>query len=134
MSGFSIDASTGALSTIPGSPFAAGFAIRTPVIDAGGKRLHVSNGSAVDCFEVDASTASLSEIGVSGTNGQSSVALALDGTDNFLYVLDKLANQIEVFSIDTNSGGLTLINGSPFTLFADADKQNLGPDAIAVQH
>ncbi len=134
MSGFSIDAATGVLSTIPGSPFVASFAIRTPVIDAGGKRLHVSNGTAVDCFEVDASTATLAEIGVSATNGQSSIALALDGPDNFLYVLDNLANQIEVFSIDTSSGSLTLINGNPFTLFAGADKQNLGPDAIAVQH
>jgi 6-phosphogluconolactonase len=133
MSGFSIDATTGALSTIAGSPFTASFAIRTPVIDAAGKRLHVSNGTAVDCFLVDATTATLSEIGVSATNGQSSIALALDGPDNFLYVLDNLANQIEVFSIDTSSGALTLIDGSPFTLFAGASKQNLGPNAIALQ-
>ena len=64
MSGFSIDDATGALSTISGSPFEASFAIRTPVMDAAGKRLHVSNGTAVDCFEVDANTATLSEIGV----------------------------------------------------------------------
>jgi 6-phosphogluconolactonase (cycloisomerase 2 family) len=133
MSGFAIDATTGALSTIPGSPFGASFAIRTPVIDAEGKRLHVANGSAVDCFTIDANTATLSEIGVSATNGQSSIALALGGPANFLYVLDNLANQIEVFSIDT-SGALTLISGSPFTLFAGASKQNLGPNAMAVQH
>jgi 6-phosphogluconolactonase (cycloisomerase 2 family) len=134
MSGFSIDATTGALSTIPGSPFRASFAIRTPVMDAGGMRLHVANGINVDCFEVDANTATLAEIGTSATNGQSSIALALDGPDNFLYVLDNLGNQIEVFSIDTSSGALTLINGSPFTLFAGASGQNLGPNAIAVQH
>jgi hypothetical protein len=39
-----------------------------------------------------------------------------------------------VFSIDTSSGALTLINGSSFALFAGASKQNLGPNAIAVQH
>jgi 6-phosphogluconolactonase (cycloisomerase 2 family) len=103
-------------------------------MDAGGVRLHVSNGSNVDCFEVDANTATLSEIGTSATNGESSIALALDGPDNFLYVLDNLANQIEVFSIDPSIGALTLINGSPFTLFAGASGQNLGPSAIAVQH
>jgi 6-phosphogluconolactonase len=134
MSGFSIDATTGALSTIPGSPFGASFVIRSPVMDAAGKRLHVANGTNVDCFEVDANTATLSEIGTSATNGQSSIALALDGPDNFLYVLDNLANQIEVFSIDTSSGALTLINGSPFALFAGASKQSLGPNAMAVQH
>src|SRR5580692_5144163 len=63
-----------------------------------------------------------------------SIALALDGPDNFLYVLDNLANQIEVFSIDTSSGALTLINGSPFALFAGASNQSLGPNAMAVQH
>lgn len=134
MSGFAIDTTTGALRAIAGSPFAASFAIRTPVIDAAGKRLHVSNGTAVDCFLVDASTAALSEIGVSATNGKSSIALGLDGPDNFLYVLDDLANQIEVFSIDSSGGALTLINGSPFTLFSGAGQQNLGPNAIAVQH
>ena len=134
MSGFSIDATTGALSKIPGSPWSASFAIRSPVMDAAGQRLHLSNGTAVDCFEVDANTAALTELGVSATNGKSSIALALDGPDNFLYVLDDLANQIEVFSINTNSGALTLINGSPFTLFAGASAANLGPNAIAVQH
>ena len=134
MSGFSIDGTTGALSTIAGSPFAASFAIKTPVVDAAGQRLHVANGSAVDCFLVNPKTAGLSELGVSATNGQSSIALALDGPDNFLYVLDNLANQIEVFSIDTSNGALTLISGSPFTLFAGASKQSLGPNAIAVQH
>lgn len=134
MSGFSIDGTTGALSTIAGSPFAASFAIKTPVVDAAGQRLHVANGSAVDCFLVNAKTGALSEIGVSATNGQSSIALALDGPDDYLYVLDNLANQIEVFSIDTGNGALTLIGGSPFTLFAGAGKQSLGPNAIAVQH
>jgi len=134
MSGFSINASTGALTTISGSPFRASYAIRSPVIDAGGKRLHISNGSAVDCYEVNSSNAALTEIGVSATNGKSSIALALDGPDNFLYVLDNLANQIEVFSIDSGTGALSLINGSPFTLFSGASGQSLGPNAIAVQH
>jgi 6-phosphogluconolactonase (cycloisomerase 2 family) len=134
MSGFSIDGASGALSTIPSSPFAASFPIRSPVIDAAGKRLHLSNGTAVDCFEVDANTAALSEIGVSPTNGRSSIALSLDGPDNFLYVLDNVANQIEVFSIDTVSGALILIAGSPFALFAGAGQETLGPNAIALQH
>ena len=62
------------------------------------------------------------------------IALALDGPDNFLYALDNLGNQIEVFSIDPSNGALTLISGSPFTLFPGASNQSLGPNAIAVQH
>jgi 6-phosphogluconolactonase len=133
LSGFSIDTTTGALTAIPGSPFAASYAIQTPVMDAGGKRLHVANGTDVDCFLVDASTGALTEIGLSYTNGRA-LALALDGPDNFLYVLDNVDNQIEVFSIDPTDGSLTLITGSPFALFPGASTQSLGPNAIAVQH
>jgi 6-phosphogluconolactonase (cycloisomerase 2 family) len=102
-------------------------------MDAEGKRLHTANGTNVDCFLVNASTAALSEIGLSITNGRA-LALALDGPDDFLYVLDNVDNQLEVFSIDPSSGALTLITGSPFALFAGAASQNLGPNAIAVQH
>ncbi|HWS62170.1 MAG TPA: hypothetical protein VN325_05400, partial [Steroidobacteraceae bacterium] len=73
------------------------------------------------------------EIGLSGTNGRA-VALALDGPDNFLYALDNVGNQIEVFSIDPTGGSLTLITGSPFALFPGAGGQSLGPNAISVQH
>jgi 6-phosphogluconolactonase (cycloisomerase 2 family) len=75
----------------------------------------------------------LTEIGLSYTNGRA-LALALDGPDNFLYVLDNVDNQIEVFSIDPTDGSLTLITGSPFALFPGASTQSLGPNAIAVQH
>jgi 6-phosphogluconolactonase (cycloisomerase 2 family) len=133
LSGFSIDASTGALTAIPGSPFAASYAISSPVMDAEGKRLHVANGTDVDCFLVDATSAALTEIGLSHTNGRA-IALALDGPDNFLYALDNVDNQIEVFSIDPTDGSLTLITGSPFALFPGASSQDLGPNAVTVQH
>jgi 6-phosphogluconolactonase (cycloisomerase 2 family) len=133
LSGFSIDASTGALTAIPGSPFAASYTIRSPVMDAEGKRLHVANGTDVDCFLVNASSGALTEIGLSYTNGRA-IALALDGPDDFLYALDNVGNQIEVFSINPNDGALTLITGSPFALFPGASTQNLGPNAITVQH
>jgi 6-phosphogluconolactonase len=133
ISGFSIDASTGALTAIAGSPFAASYAIHSPVTDSEGKRLHVANGTNVDCFQVDASSGALAEIGLSYTNGRA-IALTLDGPDNFLYALDNVDNQIEVFSIEPSDGSLTLITGSPFALFPGAGNQDLGPNAIAVQH
>ena len=102
-------------------------------MDAEGKRLHVANGTDVDCFLVDASSSALTEIGLSHTNGRA-VALALDGPDDFLYALDNVGNQIEVFSINPTDGSLTLITGSPFALFPGAGSQSLGPNAISVQH
>jgi 6-phosphogluconolactonase len=133
LSGFSIDTANGALKPISGSPFGASYAIRSPVIDAKGQRLHAANGTDVDCFLVDSRTAALMEIGLSSTKGHA-IALTLDGPDNFLYVLDNVDNQIEVFAIDPTAGSLTLITGSPFALFPGASGQSLGPNAIAVQH
>jgi len=131
--GFSINASSGALTAIPGSPFAASYTIRSPVADAEGKRLHAANGTDVDCFLVNASSGALTEIGLSYTNGRA-IALALDGPDDFLYALDNVGNQIEVFSINPTDGALTLISGSPFALFPGAGTQNLGPNALTVRH
>ena len=137
MSGFSIDVLLDQRTEQSSSSHMrdASFAVRSPVMDPLATAAAASSGTAVDCFEVDANTAALTELGVSATNGKSSIALALDEPDNFLYVLDNLANQIRVFSINTSSGALTLINGSPFSVFAGkAGAENLGPNAIAVQH
>jgi 6-phosphogluconolactonase (cycloisomerase 2 family) len=135
VSGFSIDG-TGALTAISGSPYLATHAasLASPVMDAGGYRLHGADGTNVDCFQIEAGTGKLTELGLSYTNGKA-VALVIDRPDNFLYALDNVNNQVEVFSIDPNSdGSLTLISGSPFALFPGAGSDSLGPNAIAVQH
>jgi len=135
ISGFSINAGTGALAAITGSPFAVNDVVRvqSPVIDSGDKRLHATDGTNVDCFNVDANTGALNEIGLSYTNAHG-IALTVDETDNFLYALDNINNQVAVFSITASDGSLNLTNGSPFPLFSGAGGQNLGPNAIAVQH
>jgi 6-phosphogluconolactonase (cycloisomerase 2 family) len=136
VSGFEINTSSGALAAVPGSPFAAndaGTAISSPVMDADNKRLHVANGTNVDCFLFNAGDGNLTELGISYTNGLD-VALVLDGPDNFLYALDNRANQVEVFQVNPADGALGLIAGSPFALFSGAAGESLGPNAIAVQH
>jgi 6-phosphogluconolactonase (cycloisomerase 2 family) len=135
--GFTLDTATGALSALPGTPFEGSYGahpVQTPVMDSGGIRLHVANGIGVDCFQVDLSNGTLTDIGMSYTIEQNTLALSLDGPDNFLFVLDGVDKQIEVFSIDPSTGNLTLINGNPFALFPGASSQNLGADAISVQH
>ncbi|HEX9140331.1 MAG TPA: beta-propeller fold lactonase family protein, partial [Steroidobacteraceae bacterium] len=133
VAGYSIDSASGALTAIAGSPFHASYVVSAPVMDGEGKRLHVANGTDVDCFWINSSAGDLSELGLSTTGGKA-IALAMDRTDNFLYVLDNVNNQVEVFSVAPTDGSLTLINGSPFALFSGAASQNLGPNAIAVAH
>jgi 6-phosphogluconolactonase (cycloisomerase 2 family) len=87
----------------------------------------------VDCYTIDASSGALTLIGTSVTNGRAT-ALAVDGPDNFLYALDNVANQVEVFSIDATSGSLQLIAGNPFPLFPGSSQHSLGPTSITVAH
>ncbi len=131
VSGLAIDPGTGALTGIPGSPFAAPNGALSVVMDGAGKLLHVANGTNVDCYSVDATSGALTYIGPSVTNGRA-VALAVDAPDGFLYALDNVDNQIEVFSIDAASYGLTLIAGNPYALFPGSGTQSLGASSITV--
>ncbi|HEX4628903.1 MAG TPA: beta-propeller fold lactonase family protein, partial [Gemmatimonadales bacterium] len=133
VSGLTIDLGTGALTSIPGSPFTAPNGALSVVMDGAGKLLHVANGTNVDCYTVDSSSGALTYIGPSVTNGRA-VALAVDAPDGFLYALDNVSNQIEVFSIGTVSYNLALIGGNPYPLFPGAATQSLAPSSITVVH
>jgi 6-phosphogluconolactonase (cycloisomerase 2 family) len=133
VSGFAINGSTGALTAISGSPFTAPNGALSVVMDGAGALLHVANGTNVDCYTVDTSSGALTYIGPSLTNGRAS-ALAVDAPDNFLYALDNVDNQIEVFSIQSVNYSLALIPGSPYPLFSGASGQTLGPTSITVVH
>jgi 6-phosphogluconolactonase (cycloisomerase 2 family) len=133
VSGLTIDIATGALTAIPGSPFTAPNGAMSVVMDGAGKLLHVANGTNVDCYTVEASSGALAYIGPSVTNGRA-VALAVDAPDGFLYALDNVSNQIEVFSIGAVSYNLALIAGNPYPLFPGAATQSLAPSSITVVH
>ena len=127
VAGFSFNQNSGALTPVPGSPFAAG---NTPVqaAQAGtqGKFLYVSdNGDSAGGilgFTINPNTGALTPMSGSpfptGPAGSFPGPSALIANGNFLYVaLAGTVNanhQIVVFSIDPNTGSLTPIAGSPF--------------------
>jgi 6-phosphogluconolactonase (cycloisomerase 2 family) len=131
VSGLTITSGTGALTAIAGSPFTAPNGALSVVMDGAGKLLHVANGTNVDCYTVDATSGALTYIGPSVTNGKA-VALAVDSHDGFLYALDNVGNQLEVFSITAVNYNLALIGGNPYPLFAGSGGQSLGPSSITV--
>jgi 6-phosphogluconolactonase (cycloisomerase 2 family) len=126
---FTYDSSTGALSTVPGSPFPAG---NTPVqaVVAGSQNqfLYVSNlndsSGGISAFTVEFNTGALTPISGSpyatGAGGSfpGPSALAISGNGQILYVglvgTANANNKIAAFVIDTNTGALTPIPGSPF--------------------
>jgi 6-phosphogluconolactonase len=126
---FNDDSPTGALSTVPGSPFATG---DTPVeaVVAGSQNqfLYVSNlndsAGGISAFTVDFNTGAVTPMpgspyatSTTGTFPGPS-ALAISGNGKFLYVglvgTTNANNKIAAFAIDANTGALTPISGSPF--------------------
>jgi len=118
---FAIDHTTGALSTISGSPFSTGSADAV-ASDPAGRFLFVGNHNSghISVFQIDATTGALTATPgspFSAFNLDFSRLLAVDGTGKFLYAGQGLSSlPVFGFSIDQNTGALSQIIGSPFGL------------------
>ena len=118
---FTIDHTTGALTTISGSPFATAGA-DSITSDPAGRFLFVGNQTtgSVSVFQINATTGAL--VAAPGSpffafNLDFAEVLAVDGTGKFLYVgQDFAALPVHGFSIDQNNGALSPVVGSPFAL------------------
>jgi 6-phosphogluconolactonase (cycloisomerase 2 family) len=122
VSAFLVDADSGALSPVPGSPFAAGAGPISVAVHPTGRFLYVAD---LDSFQISAynirfKTGALTEIpGSPFPAGQNPEFLAVDPAGRFLYALDTFFSpdqngQIEVFSIDPHTGAITQVPESPF--------------------
>ena len=126
---FSLDATTGALTEVPGSPFASGnepgpVAIDPPVLAGttpSGKFVFVGNtgDNTLSAYSID-SAGSLTPVSGTpiplGTNAQPS-SIAVDPAGKFVYV-SIASQQVAGFAFDPNTGALTPITGSPFSVGA----------------
>jgi 6-phosphogluconolactonase (cycloisomerase 2 family) len=118
ISAYAIDASTGALTEIAGSPFAStGTGPVAVTVDPNGAYLYAANNASatVSVYAIDADTGALSAVGQPVDSGNGPFAVLVDPSDQFLYVINKTDNTVSVF--ETGSGGaLTSISGSPFSV------------------
>jgi 6-phosphogluconolactonase (cycloisomerase 2 family) len=120
---FSIDSTTGALTEVAGSPVAVGFNPIFVTLDPSGKFVYVANsaGNTISAFVLD-SSGGLTQIPGSpyvlttNINAQSAGPnwIAIDPAGRFLYVANLLSSNISGFTINGNTGALTLVNGAPF--------------------
>jgi len=121
VSGYSVNASTGALTAIAGKPFATGLGpLQDVAVTPSGRFLYVTNYGSGDIsgYSVDASTGKLTPVPGSPFAAGSSVDLgvAIDPSGKFLYVTlpSTPPNSVAGFTIDPSTGALTAIPGSPF--------------------
>ena len=132
---FSIDSGTGALTAV-GSPVPANADPTQILFTHSGKFVYVTNPQIgkVTGFSFSAGVLTLVP-GAPALSGAQASALAVDGSDKFLYVANTAAinpglttvGNISGFNIDPNTGALTPMVGSPFT-----STLGTGPSALTV--
>lgn len=117
---FTVDSVTGALTSIPGSPFASGPNVQL-VVDPTGKFLYASNDgspSGILAFAIDP-TGALHPIPGAPLPGSTvapdSEPYGIVDTGSFVYVALSATNHIAAFSVDRRTGALTPVPGSPFS-------------------
>ena len=119
------DPNSGVLTQIAGSPYSVGAGAHSLVLHPSGKFMYVANPGQGGTGENDISLFTIASDGtLTEVTPRTSVAplaslpqlLVMDPGGAFLYVLNAGSNNISVFSIDSSSGALTQVAGSPFAI------------------
>ncbi len=118
LAGYSINGGTGALTTIPGSPFPLSTTeVASLSTDSAGKFLFVcgANNDEVQVLSINQTSGALAPVGTFATAGFAAQATT-DGLGKYLYVTaGNLGSTVDVYAI-SSTGLLTRIAGSPFPI------------------
>jgi 6-phosphogluconolactonase (cycloisomerase 2 family) len=125
VSAYSIGAN-GALTPVPGSPFAAGSVPFSVAVDPTAKFAYVANdfSNNVSAYSIGTNGALTPVPGSPFAAGSFPISVAVDPTAKFAYVTNDVSNNVSAYSIGAN-GALTPVPGSPFTAGS-------GPSSVAV--
>ncbi len=119
VSAYIIDANTGALTEVIGSPFVAGTYPYSVAVDPTGKFAYVANSTSnnVSAFTIDATTGALTLVaGSPFAAGTSPYSVAVDPMGKFAYVVNNGSDNVSAYAIDATTGILTEVAGSPFAI------------------
>jgi 6-phosphogluconolactonase (cycloisomerase 2 family) len=117
VAGFAINPATGALTAVPGSPFAGGGTATGPiVIDGTDRFLYAANltSNNISGYSINSSTGALTSLGAPRATVQQP-GLTIDSLGRRLYLQGFSSSTIDAFSIDPGTGALTRLAGAPFT-------------------
>jgi 6-phosphogluconolactonase len=116
LNGFSINPTTGLLTSIPGASYYSSALLGNVIIDPTGKFLYVQEflSGSLEGFQINRSTGALTAIPGSPYAGISG-GLAIDPTGRFLYAFTGIGGvSVNEYLIDKHTGALTLSPESPF--------------------
>jgi 6-phosphogluconolactonase len=114
VSGYTIDAVSGALATITGSPFTTGSLPVAIAVDPTGAYVYVANqtGGNISAFTIDRATGALTAvIGSPFATGALPTSVAVDPSSSFVYVTNRSAGTVSGYAITAGSGALTALSG-----------------------
>ena len=121
VSAYSINATTGALTEIAGSPIEVpgARALYQTLIDPTGSFLYALDaaGDGIYAAQINQNTGAL--VKVSGSpfaTGRSPLSLAFDYSGAYLYVANYADSTISAYALSTSTGALTPLSGSPFAV------------------
>lgn len=115
ISAFGIDSATGALSAVPGSPFATGTSPNFMALDGAGRFLYTANtqDDTISALAINPTTGTLAPVRGSPYRVPSIGGLTVEASGQYLYAAS--GNDVAGFAIDPCRGALTPLAGSPFT-------------------
>jgi len=125
--GFSIDATTGALTALTNSPYTVGAlgSVNSVAADPTGRFLFVAGIGGVSVFSVNSTNGELTLTNSGSpfpTPGVVLGQMATDGLGKYLYGVQSFpGTEVVAFSYDQTSGALTAVPGSPFVSTGSAN-------------
>ena len=132
VSAYSIGAH-GSLTSVAGSPFAAGIASISVAVDILGRFVYVANGGDFPAFNGSVSAYRIAENGsltpIAGSpfpTGRSSSSVAVDHLGRFVYVANAGSNNVSAYRLDDN-GSLIPVPGSPFPVGNEPESVAFSP-------
>lgn len=120
IAGFAIDAGSGALTPVPGSPFAAGAAASgLPAFSPGGYFVYVTNqttAGSISAFHIDQTTGALTPVpGSPFPAGNTPTWISITTDARFAYVSNTGSSSISGYTMNSATGVLSPLPGSPYS-------------------
>lgn len=124
ISAYAVNATSGALTPVPGSPFATGTNPDSIAVDPSGKFAYVttigepsSPSVFIYAYTINASSGALTPVaGSPFSGGPNPTAVTVDPTGTFAFVTNQGNNTISAFRINAASGALAPVVGSPYAV------------------
>jgi YVTN family beta-propeller protein len=136
---YRIDQSSGQLSVISNllarsNPAALSYYSDTVEVSVTPRYAYVGNfdGISINAYSIDASNGSLASIGTPVTTAGKPTSLAADRSGSYLYATNDVTDNVSVYAINSGTGALTEISGSPFSIETNPTGPEAGPISISL--